>query len=42
MLEPLVDLLLMSRESSLSNVITTFDDFKRLFDISSAVINNFL
>jgi hypothetical protein len=41
-LEPLVELLLMSRESSLSNVVLTFDDFKHLFDISSPTVELFL
>jgi hypothetical protein len=42
MLEPLIELLLLSRESSLSNVVCTFEDFRKLFDISSAIINQFL
>jgi 23S rRNA maturation mini-RNase III len=41
-LEPLVGLLMLARESRLSNIISTFDDFKKLFDISSLQINNFL
>lgn len=42
MLEPLIELLLMSRESSLSNAVCTFEDFKKLFDINSAIIKQFL
>jgi hypothetical protein len=42
LLEPLIELLLLSRESSLSNVVCTFEDFTKLFDISSAIINEFL
>ena len=41
-LEPLVGLLMLARESRLSNLISTFDDFRKLFDISSLQINNFL
>ena len=41
-LEPLVGLLMLARESRLSNLMSTFDDFKKLFDISSLQINNFL
>lgn len=32
----------MSRESSLSNIVTTFKEFRTLFDISSSVIDDFL
>lgn len=42
MLEPLIELLLLSRESSLSNAVCIFEDFKRLFDINSAIIKQFL
>ena len=42
MLEMLVELLLLSQESSLSDVISGFDDFKKLFKIQSATIDTFL
>lgn len=33
---------MLSREACLTNVISSFDDFKRLFEISSVTINQFL
>jgi hypothetical protein len=41
-LELLLELLLLSREVSLRNVVNKFQDFKRLFRFSSAIINKFL
>lgn len=42
MLEMLVELLLLSQESSLTDVISGFEDFKKLFKIQSATIDTFL
>jgi hypothetical protein len=41
MLNTLIELLLLSRESSLSNIVSSFEDFKQLHDIHSASINKF-
>ncbi len=41
MLESLIELLLLSRESSLGNVVTEFKDFEKLENISSATIDKF-
>lgn len=41
MLNTLIELLLLSRESSLSNIVSCFKDFKDLLNIQSATINKF-
>lgn len=41
-LELLIELLLLSREVSLRDVVNKFQDFKKLFLFSSATINKFL
>ena len=42
MLDALLELLLLSAEVRMSNLITNFDDFKRIFEVTSKQINAFM